>query len=74
MTSETYWEATQAQNPAFADETKRVTITVGKIRELMAAAHAEGCREAADLQRMCSDYRRGTAWEALGKILKIKPE
>jgi len=74
MNASTYWEATQAANPAFADEAKMVKISVAKIRELMEAAHAEGCREAADLQRMCSDYRRGTAWEALGKILKIKPE
>jgi hypothetical protein len=74
MNSKTYWRETQAQNPAFADESKTVKISVTKIKALMDAAHAEGCREAADLQRMCSDYRRGTAWEALGAILKIKPE
>ena len=41
MNAKAYWEATQAQNPAFADETKTVKISVAKIRELVEAAHAE---------------------------------
>jgi hypothetical protein len=73
MDAQTYWIETVAANPAFADESKRVTIPVAKIRKLMNAAHAEGCREAADLHKMLADYRHGAAYDALKAILKAKP-
>jgi hypothetical protein len=45
MTKEQYWQAHVKKNPSFADDKKRIEITVGGLRSLMFEAYDKGAEQ-----------------------------